>query len=55
MHGGGKLTFADGSIYSGFYVKDKKHGKGIFTHADGKLDEGEWVDDSYKKDGCSVF
>ena len=50
MHGLGKYTFADGSIFEGLYVKDKKNGKGRYTHANGKFEEGEWIDDSFKKD-----
>ncbi len=30
MHDNGKYTWADGRMYQGQYLNDKKHGYGIF-------------------------
>jgi hypothetical protein len=40
-----KLTFEDGSIYEGDFVKGKKHGKGKYTFPNGNAYEGDFVDD----------
>ena len=42
----GKLTHPSGSIYKGFFRKNKKHGRGIISTPENHLwFAGEWVDD----------
>lgn len=43
MHGSGLFTWADGRVYEGEYVDDKKEGQGIFTWPDGRKYDGAWV------------
>mmetsp|Transcript_5296 Transcript_5296/g.4490 ORF Transcript_5296/g.4490 Transcript_5296/m.4490 type:complete len:146 (+) Transcript_5296:52-489(+) len=42
--GKGKITFADGSTYEGFFKESRPNGKGRFTNADGDVYEGDWVE-----------
>ena len=51
-HGKGKLIWADGSTYDGFWQDDVRHGVGIFTNADGHFYNGKWK--SGKKHGKGV-
>ena len=44
MHGFGIFTFADGRVYRGEYVRDKKEGPGVFEWPDGREFEGTWQD-----------
>jgi len=44
MDGYGEFKWADGRVYKGEYVADKKHGKGVFKWADGRMYDGEWKD-----------
>ena len=36
MEGKGTFTWADGRIYVGSYLNDKKHGVGVFKWPDGR-------------------
>ena len=38
----GKVEYADGSTYSGEWVKGMRHGKGVYNWKDGSKYEGEW-------------
>jgi len=42
MHGKGIFKWADGRVYEGDYVDDKKHGFGRVIWPDGREYEGEW-------------
>ena len=42
MHGYGIFNWADGRIYEGQYLEDKKEGEGILTWPDGRRYEGPW-------------
>ena len=42
MNGKGKFQWADGRVYEGEYVLDKKEGHGVLTWADGRKYEGQW-------------
>lgn len=42
MHGTGEFRWADGRVYRGEYVNDKKHGKGVYTWPDGRMYQGNF-------------
>ena len=42
MDGEGKYSYADGNVYEGGYVDDKKHGEGKVTFADGDAFRNVW-------------
>ena len=42
MHGKGIFKWADGRVYEGDYVDDKKHGFGRVIWPDDREYEGEW-------------
>ena len=44
MHGKGKLTWADGDVYEGDFVDDKRTGHGTLRLAIGNVYEGDFVD-----------
>jgi len=44
MHGRGLLQWADGKLYEGDFVNDKRQGNGIFKWKDGRVYDGEWRD-----------
>ena len=43
--GQGHCRFADGTVYEGEWVRDKRQGKGHLTRPDGSSFEGHWQDD----------
>jgi hypothetical protein len=43
--GRGRQIWADGSLYEGYWRRDKANGRGRLIHADGDVYEGEWKDD----------
>ena len=43
MHGQGKLTWADGKIYTGEFKENLRDGFGKFTFRDGREYKGMWV------------
>ena len=43
--GRGIQVWIDGSMYEGYWRKDKANGKGRLIHADGDVYEGNWIDD----------
>jgi len=45
MHGRGKLTWPDGSVYDGWFKNGHQHGAGRLIHANGDYYEGEWKKD----------
>jgi hypothetical protein len=47
MHGTGKVTFADGSCYSGEFKQNLKHGKGVLFLQDGSVYDGTFLEDEY--------
>ena len=51
--GKGILTWADGSVYEGWWQGDKACGKGRIIHADGDVQEGNWKDD--KAHGFGIY
>lgn len=52
-HGEGKITYSDGSTYSGRWIKGKKNGYGKFIYADGSIYTGEFKDSM--KNGHGTF
>ena len=42
MHGYGDFSWADGRVYKGEYVDDKKEGQGVFIWPDGREYNGMW-------------
>ena len=40
--GAGKMTYADGSVYEGNWLKGKPHGRGKIVYADGSTFDGSW-------------
>jgi hypothetical protein len=51
--GKGVQTWVDGSIYEGYWRKDKANGRGRLIHADGDVYTGDWKDD--KAHGYGVY
>ncbi len=45
MHGNGKYTYANGDIYIGQWVDDKRQGFGTLNHANGDCYEGDFFED----------
>jgi len=43
-HGKGKNSYANGSVYEGYWKDDKKHGTGKYSSASGDVYEGYWKD-----------
>ena len=43
MHGKGVYKWADGRVYEGEFVNDKRNGFGIYTWTDGRRYEGNWI------------
>jgi|TARA_B110001450_G_C17630999_1_gene485190 hypothetical protein len=41
----GTITYSNGDVYIGEWMKDKRNGAGILTKADGTKQEGEWKED----------
>ena len=52
-HGRGTQHWNDGSMYEGYWNKDKACGKGRLIHANGDVYEGEWLDD--KAHGKGIY
>lgn len=52
-HGHGKWMGANGDVYMGLWLLDKKNGQGTYTEADGHTYIGSFVDD--KREGSCVF
>lgn len=51
--GKGIQIWKDGSIYEGFWLKDKAYGKGRLIHANGDVYEGEWLE--HKSHGRGIY
>jgi hypothetical protein len=51
--GRGKQTWADGSVYEGYWLNGKANGRGRLIHADGDIYEGNWKDD--KAEGYGIY
>jgi len=49
----GKQIWADGSLYEGFYKRDKAHGTGRLIHGNGDFYEGDWKYD--KSHGKGIY
>ena len=43
----GKMTYADGSVYQGGWLNDKRHGRGICTFVDNSEYEGEFYQGNF--------
>ena len=52
-HGRGIQIWNEGSIYYGYWVKDKANIRGKLIHNDGDIYEGEWLDD--KPNGKGIY
>ena len=55
MHGQGKYVYADGNVYDGAFVEDKKHGKGKYTYTSGATYEGDFAEDKKHGHGKYVY
>ena len=44
--GKGTITYKNGDVYEGEWMKDKRNGAGKLTKADGSVQEGEWKEDT---------
>eukprot|EP01036_Dinobryon_divergens_P033388 gene33388-43165_t len=55
MHGEGKYTYADGNIYEGAFVEDKKQGKGKYTYTSGATYEGDFAQDTKHGQGKYTY
>lgn len=53
FHGEGKITYSDGSTYSGGWIEGKRNGFGKFIYTDGSIYTGEFKDG--KKNGHGTF
>ncbi|CEM21891.1 unnamed protein product [Vitrella brassicaformis CCMP3155] len=53
-HGTGKLTYKDGSVYSGEFKDGKRHGYGLIFYNDGTRYTGQFVDDYREGEGREV-
>lgn len=51
----GRMTFPDGSRYTGEWVDDRVHGQGEHVYANGNRYKGEWVDGSITGVGVLTF
>jgi len=45
-NGHGKCTYANGTVYIGEWLNDKRHGHGYQKWPDGRTYSGEWSNDS---------
>ncbi len=45
--GKGKLTYADGSVYTGYFAGGQRQGKGILAAKSGDSYEGDWSNDKF--------
>lgn len=45
--GKGKLTYADGSVYTGYFAGGQRQGKGILVAKSGDTYEGDWNNDKF--------
>ena len=46
-NGYGKLTFADGGKYVGYFENNKRNGSGVYITPSGEKFEGEWSNDIF--------
>jgi hypothetical protein len=44
MHGMGRFTWPDGSVYEGAYIHNMRHGRGTLRESDGTTTLGDWVE-----------
>ena len=54
-HGNGKMTYANGNVYDGQWLKDKKDGKGTMTYANGDIYDGQWLNDKKEGKGTMTY
>lgn len=54
-NGFGTYTWANGEIYSGYWLNNKRNGVGINKFADGRRYDGEWKDDLKHGFGIEVY
>ena len=50
-----KVTFGDGSVYSGEVEEGRKSGEGILFAPDGSVYLGEWLNDTYHGEGVYIY
>lgn len=43
--GTGRITWGNGDVFEGTFVKGKRHGKGLFIWANGQQHDGDWIND----------
>jgi hypothetical protein len=44
MHGDGRLTWKDGTVYTGQFQRNSARGRGVYEFADGGRYEGDGAD-----------
>jgi hypothetical protein len=49
------MTYANGDLYQGDWMNDKKNGNGNMTYANGDLYHGEWMNDKRNGNGNSIL
>ena len=54
-HGKGSMVYADGTIFKGTWIKNKKNGKGSFTSIDKKEYIQSWKNGELKSEKINVF
>ncbi|OMJ77103.1 hypothetical protein SteCoe_23375 [Stentor coeruleus] len=52
-HGKGVNIWKDGSLYEGYWEKDKPNGRGRLIHSNGDVYQGEWIND--KAHGYGIY
>ena len=51
----GKVTYANGDIYDGQFLNDKRHGKGIYHYANGERYEGDYFEGMRQGQGTMYY
>lgn len=54
-NGYGKDFYADGGIFEGIYVDNKRNGKGILKYANQSVFQGDFVNNSYNGFGVKTY
>jgi hypothetical protein len=54
-HGQGTMTYANGDIYEGQWIDDRRYGQGTMTYANGDKYEGEWRFDERHRQGTMTY
>ena len=55
MNGNGTEIFADGNIYNGDFIDNRREGKGTFIFADGDIYTGSFVNSKFEGQGTYTW